>query len=368
MKILVTGIDGFIGKNLKIRLEECGHTVVGFRRGESVDCLQKKVKMADFIFHLAGENRSTNFENFKKNNVELTRSLCIALKNSGKFTPVVFTSSVHAGNSSYYGQTKWQVEQEFINFSKNNPNHLILIYRLAGVFGKWCKPNYNSVVATFCHNVANGLELTIEEPQKEINLIYIDDVIDDFCNQIFTQGSGVRFIENEKTYKVTLKWLASKIQEFKSLHETTILSNVGDGVSKLLYATYLSYMPTSHFKYKLINFDDQRGRFVEVFKMPSHGQISFLTIKVGECRGGHYHHTKTEKFIVVRGLAKFKFRNLLTDQSIEIVATSDCPEVVQTIPGWAHEVLNCGDEEVIILLWANEIFNPIKPDTIALKP
>ncbi len=362
MKILVTGSNGFIGKNLMIHLSEnASFQVSTFMRGEPYAALVEKIAQTDFIVHLAGANRPQHSSEFVTDNIELTRSLSEAVKVSGRATPIIYTSSTQVELDNDYGNTKRQSEQVLRSLTEeiNSP---VYIYRLPNVFGKWCRPNYNSVVATFCHNLTHRLPLQIHDPNAALNLVYIDDVISDFLHVIQQRPtSGLRTIS--PVYQMTVGELAMQLTAFQQCRVSLLLEPVGTGVIRALYSTYISYLNPVEFAYPLTKFDDARGSFVEVLKTKDSGQFSYFTAHPGATRGGHYHHTKTEKFIVLQGEARFRFKHMTSGAVAEIVISGSMPQVVETIPGWVHDVTNIGSNEMIVMLWANEIFNRERPDT-----
>jgi UDP-2-acetamido-2,6-beta-L-arabino-hexul-4-ose reductase len=236
---------------------------------------------------------------------------------------------------------------------------------LPGVFGKWCKPNYNSVVATFCDNIASELPIKINDPTTPLNLVYIDDVVDEFLRALEAMPDGLSRGEIEPTYTITIGDLAAQIESFKNCRTSLLSERVGVGLTRALYSTYVSYLPNEKFVYELPNHVDPRGSFVEMLKTPDCGQFSFFTAHPGVTRGGHYHHSKTEKFLVIRGSARFGFRHVLSDETYEVFTSGDNPMIVETVPGWAHDITNVGDDLLVVMLWANEIFQRERPDTIA---
>lgn len=363
-RILVTGANGFIGKNLLIRLgEQPNIETLAFVRGDSIEALTMLVARADAVIHLAGENRPRDVADFNRNNVDLTSALCDAIQSTGRNIPLIFTSSAQAQLDNPYGRSKLVAEQVIDAFVAKTNNSAI-IYRLVGVFGKFCKPNYNSVVATFCHNIARGLPIQISDSDVMLELAYIDDVVDELLQALNTPKAGLLRGEVSQTYSITLGDLAEQIGEFDNCRSSLISERVGTGLIRALYSTYISYLPPEQFVYDLTTHVDERGMFVEMLKTPDCGQFSFFTISPGITRGSHYHHSKTEKFLVVSGLARMRFRRLVTGETCEVVLSSEKPQVMDTIPGWVHDITNVGDNEAIIMLWANEIFDPQRPDCI----
>ncbi len=366
MNILVTGSDGFIGKNLVTRLHEFPQfSVRTFVRGDSDEVLKNNLLNIDTIVHLAGENRPANEEDFQMANVGLTQRLCDFLREQKKPVQLILSSSAQASLDNAYGKSKLAAEGCVESFAKDTGSSVI-IYRLPGVFGKWCKPNYNSVVATFCHNIANDLSITVNDPSKELTLVYIDDVITSFVGCLsLDRSKGVLRKSVMPEYHTTLADLAFQIKNFENCRNDLTLERVGKDLTRALYSTYVSYLPKDKFQYQIPSHKDARGEFVEMLKTKDSGQFSYFTALPGVTRGGHYHHTKTEKFLVIRGTARFGFRHIITGEVFEIDISAGTPKIVETIPGWSHDITNVGDEELIVMLWANEIFDKDKPDTIS---
>jgi UDP-2-acetamido-2,6-beta-L-arabino-hexul-4-ose reductase len=367
MRILVTGSRGFIGKNLAFRLAEIpGFELSRFERGDSLESLFELVGETDAVIHLAGENRPKDASAFARVNAELTKTLCSVVRASGRNIPFVLASSMRAGDTSPYGTSKHEAEQAVEGLASDGGNPCI-IYRLPNVFGKWCKPNYNSVVATFCHNIARDMPIHVESAATRLRLVYVDDVVSEFIRALHAKAAGARRAEIAPEYSITLGELAAQIEAFKNCRSTLLSERVGCGLVRALYATYVSYLPPDKFSYGLRPHSDQRGAFVEMLKTPDCGQFSFFTARPGVTRGGHYHHSKSEKFLVTKGVARFGFRNVLTNETHEIITSGDAPAVVETVPGWTHDITNIGDGDMIVMLWANEIYDPTQPDTIACK-
>jgi UDP-2-acetamido-2,6-beta-L-arabino-hexul-4-ose reductase len=366
MKVVVTGAQGFIGRNILVHLRERADVqIVPFVRGDSLSSLPEKIKDADFIFHLAGINRPKNDAEFLEGNCELTRALCNAVKESGRTIPILYTSSIQAERENAYGSSKLMAEEALLALTRETGTPTY-IYRLPNVFGKWCKPNYNSAVATFCYNVVHDLPIKINDPSSCIPLVYVDDVIADFLLMI-DQHPEHGYREVSPVYEITVGELARQLYEFKESRTLLEMPPVGKGLIRALYSTYISYFSPEQFTYPLMKHEDARGVFVEMIKTHDSGQFSFFTAHPGVTRGGHYHHTKTEKFLVVKGLARFCFRHVESDEVYELNVSADKPEVVETIPGWSHDITNVGQDEMIVMLWANEIFDRQRPDTITYK-
>ena len=367
MRVLVTGARGFIGKNLVVHLEQDDQfSVFTFFRDNSLDELDVLVKQADAIIHLAGENRPKDVSAFDEVNAGLTQSLCDAIRTTGRKIPLALASSTQAGLDNPYGQSK-RLAEEIVEALSNETGNPVYIYRLPGVFGKWCKPNYNSVVATFCYNIARDLPIQINDPAASIRLVYVDNVVAEFLKAIQQSGKGLHKSSVSPEYPITLGDLADQIKAFRNCRESLVSEQVGNGLIRALYSTYVSYLKPDQFSYPLPKYADERGVFVEMLKTKRNGQFSFFTAHPGVTRGGHYHHTKTEKFLVIKGNARFGFRHMITGETYELFTTGDEPQVVDTVPGWAHDISNVGEEEMVVMLWANEIFDRENPDTIAAK-
>ncbi|MHC8408184.1 UDP-2-acetamido-2,6-beta-L-arabino-hexul-4-ose reductase [Pseudomonas sp. TMB3-21] len=366
MKVLITGANGFVGKNLIAHLNERKDVeIVRFTRDDEVSSLPALVGEMDFVFHLAGINRPKDPEEFVTGNADLTQALCDALAASGRAVPVIYTSSSQAALDNSYGSSKKAAEQALIEFA-NATGALVRIFRLPNVFGKWARPNYNSAVATFCHNIVNEIPIQINDPDANINLVYIDDVINCFVAAMDGKFSADQFALVEPQYCISVGALAHQLRAFRDSRETLITEPVGNGLTRALYSTYVSYLTPDQFTYGVPKYGDPRGVFVEMLKTADSGQFSYFTAHPGVTRGGHYHHSKTEKFLVIKGNACFRFRHIVSGEFYELFTAGEKPEVVETVPGWTHDITNVGDEEMIVMLWANEIFNRDLPDTYSL--
>jgi UDP-2-acetamido-2,6-beta-L-arabino-hexul-4-ose reductase len=364
-KILVTGAYGFVGTNLSVYLNELSNTdVLTFSRDDSLKTLKNLVFSADFIIHLAGENRPKNPKSFDEVNTELTRKITDIIQETGRNIPLILTSSLQATNDSAYGKSKLAAEIVVKEYAKRTKNS-VSIFRLPGIFGKWCKPNYNSVVATFCYNIARELPIVISDPAIKLNLVYIDDLVHDFMRLLENFTLGLSEGKLTQIYNITIGELESMINSFENGRKNLLVEKVGDGITRALYATYISYLPVEKFSYEVPKYDDNRGSFVEMLKTPESGQFSFFTIQPNITRGSHYHHSKTEKFLIIKGLVRLKFRHLITNEEYEITISGGEPTIVDSIPGWIHNITNIGDSEACVMLWANEIFDRDQPDTVA---
>ena len=367
MRVLITGSEGFIGKNLAVRLGELeGYVVIGFDREDTLADLGERVKLADAVIHLAGVNRPKDVREFTEGNADLTARLCEFIAASGRKIPLLVASSIQADRATPYGDSKRAAEETAAELA-NRTGNPVVIYRLPNVFGKWCRPNYNSVVATFCHNIANDLPVQINDESTQLSLVYVDDVVAEFLNVLNTVPSGLLRGGVDPVYSISLGELAAQIEAFKNCRNSLVSERVGTGLVRALYASYVSYLPPAKFAYDLPRYGDERGFFVEMLKTPDSGQFSYFTAHPGVTRGGHYHHTKTEKFLVMKGSARFGFKHIVTTETHEVFTSGDKPQVVETVPGWTHDITNVGDDEMLVILWANEVFDRSKPDTIACQ-
>lgn len=368
MRVLITGADGFIGRNLRLLLSERQDIQVEtFTRLDSPETLPLKLRGVDWVFHLAGVNRPPELDEFEIGNVGLTEALCAAIRISKKTIPVIFASSVQAELDNPYGLSKRAAEGALRSLSAEMGNP-VYIYRLPNVFGKWARPNYNSAIATFCHNLARGLPITINDPAARITLVYIDDVLNAFVN-IMDGATAAKtadgLVNVDTVYETTVGEVARTIQKFREGNECLLTERVGHGLVRALYSTYVSFLPTEQFSYAVPMHGDVRGVFVEMLKTKDSGQFSYFTAHPGVTRGGHYHHSKTEKFLVIKGKALFKFRHMNSGETHQIETSGGKAEIVETVPGWTHDITNIGDEEMIVMLWANEVFDRDRPDTYA---
>lgn len=372
MKVLITGANGFVGSNLQLHLAEREDvSVVCFTRENRIDQLFEMLQGVDCVFHLAGINRPQDPAEFAVGNTELTQALCDALaivaSNSGRRVPVIYTSSTQAECDNPYGRSKRAGEDALFALRRTDgiPVHVV---RLPNVFGKWCRPNYNSAVATFCFNIARDLPITINDPTASVTLVYVDDVIERFLQIMDGADAAIGahgFTNVAPQYTTTVGELAEKIRSFKDSRNELTTERVGYGFLRALYSTYVSYLPPESFSYAVPQHGDERGVFVEMLKTPDCGQFSFFTAHPGITRGGHYHHTKTEKFLVIKGKASFKFRQMQSGETHELVTSGEKAEIVETVPGWTHDITNIGSDEMLVMLWANEVFDRSRPDTYA---
>jgi UDP-2-acetamido-2,6-beta-L-arabino-hexul-4-ose reductase len=363
--ILVTGANGFIGKSLCVRLREMPDIeVTTYTREENDDALAAKVASAYAIIHLAGENRPKDLSAFMAVNGGLTARLCKMIRATARPIPLLFTSSIQAERDNPYGDSKRAGEAAVADLAEATGQGCT-IFRLPNVFGKWCRPDYNSAVATFCHNIARGLPIRVDNPATPLSLVYVDDVVDTMIAALDGPVAGLHWGEVNPVYQTSVGEVAELIKAFRDSRQTLVSERVGTGLVRALYSTYVSFLPTENFSYDVPVHGDARGVFVEMLKTPDCGQFSFFTAHPGITRGGHYHHSKTEKFLVIKGKARFGFRHILTDEFFALETSGEVPRIVETVPGWSHDITNIGNDEMVVMLWANEIFDRDKPDTIA---
>jgi UDP-2-acetamido-2,6-beta-L-arabino-hexul-4-ose reductase len=368
MKILVTGAKGFIGKNLIAELKNRNYTdIFEYDVETNPDLLDKYCKEADFVFHLAGVNRPKDESEFMEGNFGFTSVLLDKLKKYGNTCPVMISSSIQAKLDNPYGRSKKAGEDLLLDYSKET-GAKVLIYRFPNVFGKWCRPNYNSAIATFCHNIAHDLHITVNDPKVVMNLVYIDDVVNELINAL--EGKENRkgdFCEVPVGYTVTLGKIVELIYSFKKSREELSIPDMSDEFTKKLYSTYLSYLPEDQFSYELKMNVDNRGSFTEFIRTLDRGQVSVNISKPGITKGNHWHHTKNEKFLVVSGKGVIRFRKIDSEEIIEYFVSGDKMEVVDIPTGYTHNIENLGDTDMVTIMWANEAFDPEKPDTYFLE-
>ena len=367
MRIAITGARGFIGSNLQVRLQEMGFTDrVLVPHDIQPEGLRALLDGVDFVFHLAGVNRPKETAEFEQGNHSFTRMLCEAMAGLERKPRVAYTSSTQALHDNPYGLSKRQAEESLLAYGQSHGVGVHL-FRLPNVFGKWSRPNYNSAVATFCHNIARGLPITINDPNAPLRLVYIDDVLSHFCALLGDAKAPSGLCHAGPEYETTVGELGTQIQAFRDSRDSIVSERVGTGLTRALYSTYVSFLPVEAFDYQVARHEDPRGVFVEMLKTPDCGQFSYFTAHPGITRGEHYHHSKTEKFLVIKGKAHFGFRHIVSNETHEIVTQGGGGRIVETVPGWAHNITNIGDDEMIVMLWANEIFDRQQPDTVAQK-
>ncbi|MCM3124170.1 MULTISPECIES: capsular polysaccharide biosynthesis protein CapF [unclassified Mesobacillus] len=368
MRILITGAKGFIGKNLIAELKNRGYTeIYEYGRDSNPALLDKFCKEADFVYHLAGVNRPNSPSEFMEGNFESTSALLETLKKYNNTCPVLISSSIQASLDNPYGVSKKAGEELLFKYSKETCAK-VLVYRLPNVFGKWCKPNYNSAVATFCHKIAHDLPITLSDPNVVMNLVYIDDVVEQLINALIGKENRVGdFCIIPVVHTITLGSIAELIYSFKNSRDERTIPDMSDAFTKKLYSTYLSYLPENHFNYELKMNVDDRGSFTEFIKTPERGQVSVNISKPGITKGNHWHHTKNEKFLVVSGNGVIRFRKLGSEEVIEYYVSGEKLEVVDIPTGYTHNIENLGQTDMVTIMWANEQFDSEKPDTYYLE-
>lgn len=368
MKILITGAKGFIGRNLIATLRQNQeHIVYEYDRDSDFLLLDSYCKETEFVFHLAGVNRPLDESEYIKGNHDFTMTLLETLKKYHNTCPIMLASSIQAELDNPYGRSKKESEELLIKYHRDT-NVEVLIYRFLNVFGKWCKPNYNSVVATFCHNIAHSLPIQIHDPNVMLKLIYIDDVVNELIRALDGKANIVdEFCEVAISHTISLNQLAKLIYSFKESRDNKSIVNMQDAFTKKLYSTYLSYLPTDQFKYELKTHLDDRGSFTEFIKTPDRGQVSVNISKPGIVKGNHWHHSKNEKFLVVSGKAIIRFRQIDASSIIEYYVSGDKLEVVDIPCGYTHNIENIGSSDLVTIMWANELFDPENIDTYYLE-
>ncbi len=379
MNILVTGAKGFVGKNLCATLKNIAEgkdksfgfsadiTVFEYDLDTAPEALDAWCRDCDFVFHLAGVNRPKDAWEFMEGNFGFTDTLLRKLEANGNPCPIMLSSSTQATLDNPYGKSKLAGEERLRRYGEQT-GAKTLIYRFPNLFGKWCRPNYNSVVATFCHNIAHGLPIRIDNPDTALRLAYIDDVAAELIAAL--QGKEHRdgaFCCVPTVHEIKLGELAALLESFHASRRDLSAPDTGDALTKKLYATYLSYLPENEFSYPLVRHTDVRGSFTEILRTADRGQFSVNISKPGIVKGNHWHHTKNEKFLVVSGRGVIRFRRIDSDRVYEYHVCGDKPEVVDIPTGYTHNIENLGDTDMVTFMWASECFDPDKPDTYYLE-
>lgn len=379
MKILVTGAKGFIGKNLIAELHNIrdGKTkrypitqpleIMPYDTDSNPDELEMYCKQADFVFHLAGVNRPENPEEFMKGNFGFTSVLLDKLKFYNNTCPVMISSSTQAVLDNPYGLSKKAGEQLIVDYASQT-GAKIFIYRFPNVFGKWSRPNYNSAIATFCHNIAHNLPIQVNDPEVTLRLVYIDDVINELISNLLgKENRNGEFCEVSEVYTIKLGKIVDLLYSFKATRDNRSVPDMSDPFIKKLYATYTSFLPENEFSYPLKMNVDQRGSFTEIFRTADRGQFSVNISKPGVVKGQHWHHTKSEKFCVVSGRGVIRFRKIDSEEVLEYFVSGDKIEVVDIPVGYTHNIENLGDTDLVTFMWCNELFDSERPDTYFLE-
>lgn len=377
MNILVTGANGFVGRNLVSQLENIAfgkarnYAIAGeelhvlcYDVDSDPAALEEYCRRADFVFNLAGVNRPEDPSEFMKGNFGFASLLLDTLKKCGNTCPVMISSSTQAALDNPYGESKRAGEELLFEYGRET-GAKVLVYRFPNVFGKWCRPNYNSAVATFCHNIAHGLPIRVNDPSVVMHLVYIDDVVDELIGALSgDEHRAGAFCEVPVVHEITLGGIVDLLYSFRDMQQDLEVPDLGDAFTKKLYSTYLSYLPKEKFCYPLKMNVDNRGSFTEIIRTPDRGQFSVNISKPGITKGEHWHHTKNEKFVVVSGHGLVQLRKIGTDEVVSFEVSGEKMEVVEMIPGYTHNIINLSDtEDLVTFMWANEAFNPERPDT-----
>lgn len=362
--VLVTGAAGFVGKNLVTALRRLDDVAVfTYAKGDDRSVLESALLKADVIYHLAGVNRPEKEEEFALGNSGFTGEIVQSLFKHGRTPKIILPSSSQAALDNPYGRSKKAAEDVLLDYNRAT-DAPVAIYQLPGVFGKWSRPNYNTVVATFCHNIARGLDIHISNPDHEIELVYIDDVLAEFMRHLGEYGDAARQRYTvARTFRVTLGDLAKRIRQLHAIRETLVIPDLADDFMKCLHATYLSFLPEDDFAYPVKMFTDNRGWLFELIKSKHFGQIFVSKTLPGITRGDHYHDTKLEKFCVIQGQGIIRFRHIHSREILVYPVDGSAIKVVDIPPGYTHHIENLGESEMIVLFWANQVFNPANPDT-----
>lgn len=374
MKILVTGAKGFIGRNLIEELKRQGHEILAYDIDSTEEQLDEYTETCEFVYHLAGVNRPENPEDFMSGNFGFTSVLLESLKKHENKAPIMLSSSIQAELDNPYGRSKKAGEELIFQYGREN-DVTVYVYRFPNVFGKWCRPNYNSAVATFCHNISRNLPIQVNETNPTLTLVYIDDLVKELVRTLNGEvnisetynknqcESEYRYCFVPEQYQIKLLDIVNLLYSFKESRKDLYVPDMRDLFTKKLYATYLSYLPEDKFSYGLIMHTDARGSFTEMLKSEERGQVSVNISKPGITKGNHWHSTKNEKFIVVSGKARISFRRIGTEEVITYDVSGDKIEAVDIPPGYTHSITNTGETDLVTVMWANEPFDPNNPDT-----
>lgn len=368
MKILVSGAKGFIGRNLIAGLQNHGYgEIYGYDKDTGPDLLDRYLEEAEFVFHLAGANRPVDDTEYRKDNADFTQLLLDSLRKYNNNCPVVYSSSTQALLDNPYGRSKKSGEDAVFKYA-GETGARVMVYRFPNVFGKWCRPNYNSAVATFCHNIANDLPIRVNSPEAVLQLVYIDDVAEELLRAVKgEENRNGAFCSVPVVHTATVGWLADTVRAFKSSREELSIPDMSDALTKKLYSTYLSYLPEGDLSYGLKTNTDRRGSFTEFIKQAQLGQLSVNIAKPGIVKGNHWHHSKVEKFLVVSGQGVIRLRRIDSEEIISYFVEGGKPQVVDIPPGYTHNIENTGTAELVTVIWANEGFDKNNPDTYPME-
>ncbi|WP_136514306.1 capsular polysaccharide biosynthesis protein CapF [Geomonas edaphica] len=362
--VLITGSEGFVGRNLRVTLQQRADIrILSFDIQNDPATLNDLLDQADFVFHLAGVNRPRNVDEFVSGNTGMTKRICDHLASNGRKTPLLISSSIQAALDNPYGTSKKAAEDAVFAYGRS-AGAPVYVFRLPNVFGKWCRPNYNSAVATFCHSLANDLPIQVNDPNVVMKLVYVDDVVASFIAAL--EGAVVQlegFCLSEPVHTLKLGDIAALIRSFRESREQRIIPDMADPFTNKLYATYLSYLPTDCFSYPLKMNVDERGSFTEFIKTADRGQVSVNISRPGVTKGNHWHHTKNEKFLVVSGQGVIRFRKVGSAAIIEYPVNGAKLEVVDIPTGYTHNISNTGNSDMVTVMWCNEAYDPDHPDT-----
>ena len=366
MRIAVTGAAGFVGRNLCAVLRRPDVILYPYDQADSPDALETALRAADVLFHLAGVNRPQHEEEFAVGNAGLTQHLCDRLRALGRAPKIILASSIQAELDNPYGRSKRAAEEALRAFCAETGAEGVA-YRMSNLFGKWCRPNYNSVVATFCHHIARDLPIQVSDPARALDLTYIDDVMAAYLGELTAPARpGFRVADPLPAVCVTLGALAEQLRAFRAHRATLLLADYAEPFVRRLYATYLSYLPEDDFAYTLPQHADARGSLAEFLKSPHGGQIFVSRTRPGVTRGNHFHHTKTEKFFVVAGEGIIRFRAIEGGEVLAYPVSGAEFRVVDIPPGYTHSIENVGDGEMVVLFWSSQLLDHDNPDTFAL--
>lgn len=368
MKILVTGSKGFLGKNLIEHLKEHKHEILEFDRENEMSELKELTKDCDFVVHLAGINRPKDISEFYTGNMGISETLVEALQFNSNKAPIIVSSSIQALLDNDYGKSKLAGENVLRTHAKEN-NSKVYVYRFSNLFGKWSQPNYNTVIATWCHNIARDIEIQVNDRSHALNLMYIDDVCKELVGLVEGQGTCVSddLYTVPVSYDVNLGEIADLLHSFKDSRKSLFVPDMSNPFVSKLYSTYLSFLPEDSFSYDLKMNVDDRGSFTEFLKSDDRGQVSVNISKPGITKGQHWHHSKNEKFLVVSGQGLIQFREIESENIIEYKVNGDKLQVVDIPTGYTHNIINIGETDLVTVMWVNEVFNPNEPDTHYLE-